>query len=34
MPVVRIPTNKIVDWATFHDVFARELGFPDFYGGT
>jgi hypothetical protein len=32
MPVVRIPTQRIVDWNTFHDVFAEALGFPDFYG--
>jgi RNAse (barnase) inhibitor barstar len=30
--IVRIPTNEISDWATFHDVFARILGFPDLYG--
>ena len=22
----------MVDWPSFHDVFQRELGFPDFYG--
>lgn len=32
MPVVLIPTDEITDWNTFHSVFARELGFPDFYG--
>jgi RNAse (barnase) inhibitor barstar len=30
--VVRIPTARIVDWDSFHDVFAEALGFPDFYG--
>ena len=32
MPIVRVPTNEISDWSTLHDVFARILGFPDFYG--
>ena len=32
MPVVPIPSDEITDWATFHAVFARVLGFPDFYG--
>jgi hypothetical protein len=29
---VTIDTTEISDWSSFHDVFARELGFPDFYG--
>jgi RNAse (barnase) inhibitor barstar len=32
VPVVEIPTSKIVDWDSFHDTFAEALGFPDFYG--
>ena len=32
MPVVRIPTEEISDWASFHAVFQRSLGFPSFYG--
>ena len=32
MPVVSIPADHIKDWDTFHDVFARVLGFPSFYG--
>ena len=32
MPVVRIPCDQIVDWDTFHGVFAHVLGFPSFYG--
>jgi Barstar (barnase inhibitor) len=32
VPIVRVPTKEIEDRATFHDVFARILGFPDFYG--
>lgn len=30
--IVTIDTSEISDWSSFHDVFARELGFPDFYG--
>ena len=31
--VVRIiPVADIEDWPTFHDVFQRTLGFPDYYG--
>ncbi len=30
--VVAIPTNRIHDWASFHDVFAEAVGFPSFYG--
>ena len=30
--LISIPTRQIVDWATFHDVFAEALGFPAFYG--
>ena len=30
--IVRVPTQRIHDWATFHDVFAEVLGFPEFYG--
>ncbi|MFY8209202.1 MAG: barstar family protein [Caulobacter sp.] len=29
---VRIPGHEIVDDESFHDVLARALGFPDFYG--
>jgi hypothetical protein len=32
MPVVEIDTGRIVDWDSFHDVFAESLGFPAFYG--
>ena len=32
MPVIVIPTGEINDWETFHTVFQRELGFPEFYG--
>jgi hypothetical protein len=30
--VVRIPTERITDWDSFHTVFAETLGFPSFYG--
>ena len=30
--VVTIPTDAIVDWDSFHEVFRTALGFPDFYG--
>lgn len=29
---VEIPTSNIVDWETFHDVFASSLEFPEYYG--
>jgi hypothetical protein len=31
-PIVKIDAGRIVDWDSFHDVFAEALGFPDFYG--
>lgn len=30
--LVSIPTDLIADWDSFHDVFAKALGFPAFYG--
>ncbi len=30
--IVRLDMEQIQDWPSFHDVFARTLGFPDFYG--
>ena len=32
MPIVRIDASRITSWDTFHDVFAKDFGFPDFYG--
>jgi RNAse (barnase) inhibitor barstar len=32
MPVIRIPTDRISDWSSFHDVFVDALGFPSYYG--
>jgi len=32
MLVVAIPTARIKDWESFHDVFASTLRFPDHYG--
>jgi hypothetical protein len=29
---VSIPTEGISDWESFHDQFARVLGFPAYYG--
>ena len=29
---VQIDASKITDWDSFHDCFAKTLGFPDFYG--
>lgn len=30
--VVQIEAARITDWESFHDVCARVLGFPGFYG--
>ncbi len=30
--LVRVDTTAITDWPTFHDVFTRAFGFPEFYG--
>lgn len=30
--VIRIDTNRIKDWNSFHNLFAEVFGFPDFYG--
>ena len=30
--LIDIPGKRIVDWATFHEVFAEVLGYPAFYG--
>ena len=30
--VVTVPADGIVDWTTFHSVFAEHLGFPAYYG--
>jgi len=32
VPIISIPLNDVVDWGTFHDVCARVLGFPAYYG--
>lgn len=29
---VRIQTKNIMDWDSFHSVFAETMGFPEFYG--
>jgi RNAse (barnase) inhibitor barstar len=30
--VITVPVEHITDWPSFHDVFQRSFGFPDFYG--
>ena len=30
--VVLIDGGRIVDWSSFHAVFAEGMGFPEFYG--
>jgi hypothetical protein len=30
--IVCVPTSRITDRGTFHDVFADLMGFPSFYG--
>ena len=30
--IVKIPTQRITDWNSFHDAFSDALGFPGFYG--
>ena len=32
MSIVRIDGKSIIDWDSFHNVFAEAFGFPDFYG--
>ncbi|MCE2957569.1 MAG: barstar family protein [Bacteroidota bacterium] len=32
MEVVKINGNKFTSWSAFHNFFAHEFGFPDFYG--
>ncbi|MBW4474491.1 MAG: barstar family protein [Stenomitos rutilans HA7619-LM2] len=32
MKLIRIDTNSIRDWQSFHQVFKKTFGFPDYYG--
>lgn len=32
MQFIRIDCSQIVSWDSFHDLFAKLLGFPAFYG--
>lgn len=32
MAIVRLNTEQINDWASFHQVCKEAFGFPDFYG--
>jgi RNAse (barnase) inhibitor barstar len=31
-PLVKLDMRQIHDWTSFHDLFSKALGFPDFYG--
>ena len=30
--IIDLETSSITDWESFHDVFKRQMGFPEFYG--
>jgi hypothetical protein len=30
--VIDVPTSRVTNWASFHEVFASALGFADYYG--
>ena len=32
MKTYTVDVGSVVDWDTFHDVFSKALGFPDYYG--
>ena len=32
MARVEINTEAITNWESFHEIFKREMGFPEFYG--
>jgi RNAse (barnase) inhibitor barstar len=32
MASVRLNTDQITDWQSFHEVCKAKMGFPDFYG--
>ena len=32
MKIVKINTDDIIDWDSFHDLFSKKFGFPKFYG--
>jgi hypothetical protein len=32
MKIVVVDTKQIVDWESFHNVFAQAFGFPSYYG--
>ena len=32
MATLRLPTERINDWQSFHEVCQEVFGFPDFYG--
>lgn len=33
MKYIKIDTDQIKDWSSFHNIFKETFGFPDFYGG-
>ena len=33
MKIVKVNTDEILDWDSFHDLFSKKFGFPKFYGG-
>ena len=32
MPIIRLDSARLSDWDSFHDTFAADFGFPEFYG--
>ncbi|NNE00267.1 MAG: barnase inhibitor [Pirellulaceae bacterium] len=32
IPVIKIETDVIANWDSFHDFFVRSFNFPDYYG--
>jgi RNAse (barnase) inhibitor barstar len=32
MKIIKINTDKISDWDSFHDTFKNDFGFPNYYG--
>jgi hypothetical protein len=31
--IVNLNTHQVIDWESFHSVFAEAFGFPNWYGG-
>jgi hypothetical protein len=32
LTLIKLDASQIIDWDTFHNVFAETFGFPEFYG--